>query len=70
MKERDYECLRAMRVAPTITTAEEVIRTQPKIKLPDRRAITLWNSPELAQFRGVSEGLNEAEERRHVAQVA
>ncbi len=70
MKERDYESLRAMRVAPTITTAEEVIRTQPKIKLPDRRAITLWNSPELSQFRGVSEGLNEEEERRHVAQAA
>ncbi len=70
MKERDYESLRAMRVVPTITTAEEVIRTQPKIQLPDRRAITLWNSPELSQFRGVSEGMNGEEERRHVAQAA
>ncbi len=58
-----------MRQVPTITDAEEVIRTQPKIKLPDRRHITLWNSPELGQFRGVSEDLDAEEERRHKAQL-
>ena len=69
MKERDDVALQSMREVPTITDAEEVIRTQPKIKLPDRRAITLWNSPELSQFRGVREGLEAEEERRHGAQV-
>ncbi len=70
MKERNYESLRAgMREVPTITDAEEVIRTQGKIKLPDRRAITLWDSREMSQFRGMGEDLEKAEERRHVAQV-
>ncbi len=70
MKERNYEALMAgMRKVPTITDAEELIRNQPKIKLPDRRSIALWNSPELGQFRGVSEDLDAAEERRHKAQL-
>ena len=70
MKERDYSTLlTGMRKAPTITDAEEVIRTQGKIKLPDRRSITLWDSPELAQFRGVNEDSEKAEEKRHVARV-
>ena len=58
MKERSYDALVAgMRKVSTITDAEEVVRTQGKIKLPDRRSITLWNSPELGQFRGVNESL-------------
>ncbi len=70
MKERCYEALMAgMGRVPTVTDAEEVIRNQPKIKLPDRRQIALWNSPELGQFRGVSEDLDADEERRHRAQV-
>ena len=64
MKERNYEALMSgMRKVPTITDAEELIRNQPKIKLPDRRSIALWNSPELGQFRGVSEDLDATEER-------
>ena len=70
MKERSYEALMSgMRSVPTITDAEETIRNQPKIQLPDRRAITLWNSPELGEFRGVSEGLDAQEEQRHKAQL-
>ena len=70
MKERSYEALMAgMRQVPTITDAEEIIRNQTKIKLPDRRSIALWNSPELGQFRGVSEDLDAAEERRHKQQL-
>ena len=70
MKERSYDALVAgMRHVPTITDAEEVIRNQPKIKLPDRRSITLWNLPELGQFRGVNESLEKKEEARHIAQV-
>ncbi len=70
MQERSYEALMAgMRQVPTLTDAEEIIRNQPKIKLPDRRSITLWKSPELGQFRGVSEDLDAEEERRHKAQV-
>ena len=70
MKERSYDALVAgMRKVSTITDAEEVIRTQPKIKLPDRRSITLWNSPELGQFRRVGEDLDGQEETRHIAHV-
>ena len=69
MKERNYEALMGMRKVPTITDAEELIRNQPKIKLPDRRSIALWNSPELGQFRGVSEDLDATEERQHKARL-
>ncbi len=69
MKERNYEALMGMRKMPTITDAEELIRNQPKIKLPDRRYIALWNSPELGQFRGVSEDLDATEERQHKARL-
>ncbi len=63
MKERSDEALLAgMRQIPTITDAEEIIQNQAKIKLPDRRHIALWNSPELGEFRGVSEGLDAEEE--------
>ncbi len=42
MKERIYEALSAgMRHVPTITDAELVIRTQGKIKLPDRTYTSL-----------------------------
>jgi hypothetical protein len=64
MKERSYDALVAgMRKVSTITDAEEVIRTQGKIKLPDRRSITLWNSPELGQFRGVKSRLTKKRRR-------
>ncbi len=70
MKERSYDALVAgMRTVSTITDAEEVIRTQGKIKLPDRRSITLWNSPELGQFRGVNESFEKKEEAQHIAQT-
>ena len=70
MKEKNYEALvTGMRKVQTITDAEEVIRTQPKIQLPDRRSITLWNSPELGQFRGVQESLDKKEEAEHITQV-
>ncbi len=70
MKERSYEALMSgMRQVPTITDAEDMIKNQPKIQLPDRRSIALWNSPELGEFRGVSGALDEEEERRHRARV-
>ena len=30
-------------------------RTQPKVKLPDRRFLNLWNSYDLSQFRAAEE---------------
>ncbi len=70
MKERNYDALVAgMRTLSTITDAEEVMRTQPKLKLPDRRSITLWNSPGLGQFRGVNESFEKKEEAQHIAQT-
>ncbi len=70
MKERSYEGLVAgMRERPTIFDAEEVLRKDYKVRFPDRRAITLWNTPEISQFRGVQEEMDEEEERRYNAQV-
>ena len=52
MNDRSYESLVAgMRKAPSYTSAEEVIAGDFKVKLPDRRYIHMWNSPEISQFR-------------------
>ncbi len=53
MKERKYEALVAgMHKKETFEGAEEVIKKDFKLKLPDRRYIHMWNSPEIGQFRG------------------
>jgi len=70
MKERSYEGLVAgMRERPTIFDEEEVLRKDYPLKLPDRRAITMWNTPEISQFRGVQEEMDAEEERLYNAQV-
>lgn len=65
-----YEVLTSkLRVRPTFTSAEEVIRKDFSLKLPSRRYIHLWNTPEISQFRGYQDLLDETEERKHVAAV-
>ena len=67
---RNYESLVAgMRERPTIFDAEDVLKKDYKVRFPDRRAITLWNTPEISQFRGVQEAHDEMEERQHNAQL-
>jgi hypothetical protein len=67
---RNYESLVAgMRERPTIFDAEDVLRKDYKVRFPDRRAITLWNTPEISQFRGVQEAHDDMEERVHNAQL-
>jgi hypothetical protein len=67
---RNYESLVAgMRERPTIFDAEDVLQKDYKVRFPDRRAITLWNTPEISQFRGVQEAHDEMEERQHNAQL-
>jgi hypothetical protein len=69
-KNRNYESLVAgMRQRPTIFDAEDVLKRNYKVRFPDRRAITLWNTPEISRFRGVQEGMDDEEERRHNAQL-
>jgi hypothetical protein len=47
-KNRNYESLVAgMRERPTIFDAEDVLKKDYKVRFPDRRAITLWNTPEI-----------------------
>ena len=70
MANRDYGSLVAgMRHRPTIFDAAEVLKKDYKIRFPDRRAITLFNTPELSQFRGVQEAHDAMEERQHNAQL-
>jgi hypothetical protein len=67
---RNYESLVAgMRQRPTIFDAEDVLKKDYKVRFPDRRAITLWNTPEISQFRGVAVAHDEMEERQHNAQL-
>ena len=54
-----------MRVEPTFAIAEEVIKKDFKLKLPSRTAIHIWNSPEISQFRGYQEELDNVEDRKH-----
>ena len=69
MKERNYEALVAgMHKKETFEGAEEVIRKDYKLKLPDRRYIHMWNSPEISQFRGVQELMDKQEATRGVVE--
>ena len=54
-KSRDLETLTGMRTALSWSDIDRDIATQPKIKLPDRRFLTLWNGYDLAQFRAADE---------------
>ena len=56
MKSRDLDTLTAnMHTAYTWAAIDEDIAKQPKIKLPDRRALLLWNSFDLSHFRASEE---------------
>ena len=71
MKDRSYESLVAgMRKAPSYTSAEEVTVRGFKVKLPDRRYIHMWSSPEISQFRGVQESKDKQEAARHVVETS
>ena len=64
----DYGVLTSkLREKPTFTAAEEVIRKDFRLKLPSRRFTQLWNTPEISQFKGYQDSLDESEERRHTA---
>lgn len=64
----NYEELAAqrMRPRPSLTSAEEVIKKDFPLKLPNRTHIRLWNTPEVSQFRGYQENADEREERLHI----
>ena len=53
-----------LREKPTFAVAESVIRKDFKLKLPDRRWIRLYNTPEISQFRGYQETSDAAEKHR------
>ena len=57
-----------MREKPTFGVAEEVIKKDFPLKLPSRTFINLWNTPEISQFRGYQDDLDESEKRRSQAQ--
>jgi hypothetical protein len=46
-----------------------VLKRDYKVRFPDRRAITLWNTPEISQFRGVQEAQDEMAQRKHNTQL-
>ena len=69
MKERTYEALVAgMHKKETLEGAEAVIKKDFKLKLPDRRYIHMWNSPEISRFRGVQELMDKQEATRGVVE--
>ena len=59
---------KALRPVPTLTQAEDILKKDFPVKLPARNYIKLWNTPEVSQFRGVQENLDEEARRIEVAQ--
>ena len=57
-----------MRERPTFAVAEKVLQQAYKLKLPNRTFIQLFNTPEISQFRGYQNELDEAERRRQTLQ--
>mgnify|MGYP000246708567 FL=1 len=69
MKEHNYEALVAgMHKKETFEGAEAVMKKDFKLKLPDRRYIHMWSSPEIGQFRGVQELMDKQEATRGVVE--
>ena len=69
-KNRDYESLAAaLHLEPTFKSAEDVIKKDYPLKLPSRRYLHIWNSPELGEFRGIKEEIDNEEERRRVIRI-
>ena len=64
---RSYEELnaRSMRKRPTLTEAEEVLKKDYPLKLPARTWVHLYNSPEISQFRGLQNEIDEREKQIH-----
>ena len=61
----DYAALAAKtRERPSFAVVEEVIRKDYPLKLPSRVHVQLWNTPEISQFRGYQDDLDESEKRR------
>ena len=61
----EYAALAARtREKPTFASAEDVIKKDYPLKLPSRVHIQLWNTPEVSQFRGYQDDLDESEKRR------
>ena len=54
-----------MRVKPTFAVAEETIKKDYPLKLPNRTSLHMWNTPEISQFRGYQEEI-EATERTKI----
>ena len=64
MKSRNLETLTAgMRKKLSWADIEETIKKVPKVKLPNRRALTLWNGFDLSRFKGVEEDWAAEEDR-------
>ena len=65
-KSYEYSSLAAgMRKRPTFGEVEDITKKDYPLKLPSRSYITLWNSPELSQFRNVQAEMDGFEERVH-----
>jgi hypothetical protein len=68
MKTYEELAAKALKPVPTLTQAEEVIKRDYPLKLPARTYIQLWNTPEISQFRGVQESLDEEAKNREDAE--
>ncbi len=53
-----------MREKLSFAVAEEVTKKDYPLKVPSRTCIQLWNVPEISQFRGYQDDLDESEKRR------
>ena len=53
----------SMRTVPSFEAAESVIKTDYTLKLPSRVYLHLWNTPEISQFRGYQDDLDEADRK-------
>jgi hypothetical protein len=68
MKTYEELAAKALRPVTTLTQAEAVIKRDFTLKLPARTYVQLWNTPEINQFRGVQESLDEEAKQREDAE--
>ncbi len=56
-KDYNYDDLEeGLKQEPTFAIADAIAKTDFPLKLPERKYLTIYNSAEVSQFRGIQEG--------------
>ena len=68
MKRKDYnyeDIVEGLTEEATFEIAEAIAKKDFKLKLPSRKWLTIYNSAEVSQFRGIQEEMDDTAQQRN-----